>query len=104
MNEKFELNEIEQVLEENHDLDKKEIGDRVICMDFTTITRLDGSDFDESDTQMQFNSNIYLIVIADKQKSHYDSAFAIYNQDLIIVNPKTNIKYRAFSGHVKLKQ
>jgi len=104
MIEKYNLKEIEQVLEEHYDLAKKEIGDRVICKDFTTITRLDENDFDLSDNEIQFNENIYLIVIADKQKHRYDSGFNVYIQDLIIVNPKTKIQFRAYSGHVKLKQ
>lgn len=104
MKENFELNEIEAVLEEHYDLAKKEIGDRVICNDFTTVTRLDENDFNLIDNEIQFDADIYLIVIATNQNHRYDSGFAIYYQDLIIANPKTKIQFRAYSGHVSLKQ
>ena len=97
----FNPDEIERVLHENYrDTVVKEIGDRVGVIDFSSVTRLDGSDIDAYDEDMQFNVLTYFIVVNTRQRHSYYAGWMHYNQDLIIVNPRNKIYYRAFSGHV----
>ena len=97
----FNADEIEQALHDKYrDTGLKEIGDRVGVIDFSSVTRLDGSDIDELDEDMQFNILTYFIVINTRQRHPYFAGWINYNQDLVIVNPRNNMQYRAFSGHV----
>jgi hypothetical protein len=99
----FSADEIEKVLHDNYrDRDIKEIGDRVGVIDFSSVTRLDGSQIDEYDEDMQFNILTYFIVVNTRQRHSYNAGWMNYNQDLIIVNPKNKMYYRAFSGHVTI--
>jgi len=100
-NDLFNHNEIEDVLHDKHrEKERKEIGDRVGVIDFSSVTRLDGSHIDELDEDMQFNVLIYFIVIETRQRHPYSAGWMNYNQDLVIVNPRNKMQYRAFSGHV----
>lgn len=100
-NDLFNPDEINEALHDKHrDKEPKEIGDRVGVIDFSSVTRLDGSQIDEYDEDMQFNVLIYFIVIETRQRHPYSAGWLNYNQDLIIVNPRNNMMYRAFSGHV----
>lgn len=100
---KFNLDEVNEVIQDSfRDPDTKEIGDRVQIIDYSSVTRIDGTDIDELDEDMQFDADIYFIVIATRQKHPYDAVFTKYNQDLVIVNSYTNMEYRVTSGHVML--
>ena len=101
----FNLEEINEVLEnKNRDPYAKDIGDRVSIIDFSSCTHLNGAELDlEDDDNMNFNSMTFFIVIETRQNIHYDAYFKTYRQDLVIVNPFSNRKYRINSGHVTLK-
>jgi len=100
----FNIEEINEILENKRDPYRKEIGDRVAILDYSSCTHMNGRDLDsEQDEEMQFNSMTYFIVINDRQRCFYDAYYAKYNQDLIIVNHLTNVRFRINSGHVRLK-
>lgn len=102
----FNLNEIDELLD-NRDRDpyRKEIGDRVQILDYSSCTHLNGRplDFDFEDDEMNFNFITTFIVAETGHKTIYDAYFKKYRQDLIIANPLTNKQYRINSGHVRLK-
>ena len=100
----FNLDEINQVLDSNRDPYRKEIGDRVDILDYSSCTHMNGRPLDsEQDEEMQFNALTYFIVIETGCDYVYDAYFTKYRQNLVIVNPHTNNRYRINSGHVKLK-
>ena len=100
----FNLEEINEVLDNNRDPYRKEIGDRVNILDFSSVTHMNGLELDsEEDDQMQFGYLTCFIVIEDRQRHSYDAYYLKYNQDLVIVNPLTNVRYRVNSGHVQLR-
>jgi len=102
----FDPDEINELLDNTHFRDPyfKEIGDRVVIIDHSSCTHLNGLELDsEQDEEMQFNFMTYFIVIENRQKHIYDAFYVKYNQDLIIVNPLTKKLYRINSGHIKLK-
>ena len=99
----FSQEEINEVLDNNRDPYRKEIGDRVNILDYSSVTHMNGMELDsEQDEEMQFNSICYFIVIQDRQKHLYDAYYTKFNQDLIIVNPFTNVRFRVNSGHLQL--
>lgn len=101
--EKFNLDEVNEVIGQNfRNTDTKDIGDRVQIIDYSSVTRSDGTHIDELDEDMQFDADIYFIVIKTREKHLYDAVFTKYNQDLVIVNSYTNMEYRVTSGHVML--
>ena len=102
----FNLEEINRVLDEKHrDPHPKDIGDRVRILEFSSTTFLNGDplDYELDEDEMVFNFNSELIVIETRQDCTYDAYYTKYRQDLVIVNPLTNKKYRISSGHVTLK-
>ena len=100
----FNIEEINEILENNRDPYRKEIGDRVSILDYSSCTHMNGRELDsEQDEEMQFNMMVHFIVIETRQNNYHDAYYAKYRQDLIIVNPLTNVRFRVNSGHVKLK-
>lgn len=100
----FDQDEINAILDNNRDPYRKEIGDRVNILDYSSVTHMDGKELDsEADEEMQFNNLTYFIVIQDRQRHEYDAYYTKFNQDMVIVNPFTNIRFRANSGHLQLK-
>jgi len=100
----FNFDEVNDVLKQDRDTEKKEIGDRVTVLDYSSCTHLNGQELDsEQDEEMQFNMVTYFIVIETHQKHIYNTYFKQDRQDLIIANPLTNKLYRVNSGHVMLK-
>lgn len=100
----FNLDEVSNTINENRDPYRKEIGDRVNILDFSSCTYMNGRPLDyEFDEEMSFDFITMFIVIETGQKTVFDAYFKAYKQDLVIVNPLTNKKYRINSGHVKLK-
>jgi len=101
--EEFNLDEVNKVVDEKfRDPATKDIGDRVQVIDYSSVTRSDGSDIDELDEDMQFNADIYFVVIKTHENVLYDAKYTKYRQDLVIVNPQTSMEYRVNSGHVTL--
>ena len=102
----FNLDEINDVLDniKYRDTVRKEIGDRVNILDYSSCSHMNGMDLDnEQDEEMQFNMLTYFIVVETGQNYVYDAYYKKFKQNLIIVNPLTNIQYRINSGHVQLK-
>lgn len=101
----FNLEEINEVLDNKHrDPCVKEVGDRVSIIDFSSTTHLNGLELDyEHDVEMNFNTMTFFIVIETRQNIMFDAYFKTYRQDLVIVNPITNKRYRINSGHTQLK-
>jgi len=104
----FNNSEIKKVIDSHIHRDKaiKVIGDRVLIIDFSSVTRLNGEPLVVDDPEMQFSNN-HFIVIETSLKTTYSSPILItstltYQQDLIIVNPKSNVQYRVNSGHVEI--
>lgn len=103
----FNLEEINDVLDnlQYRDTERKEIGDRVSILDYSSCSHMNGQELDtEEDEEMQFNMLTYFIVIETRQTQVFDAYYAKYRQDLVIVNPLTNKKFRINSGHVQLKK
>jgi hypothetical protein len=103
----FNTEEINEVLDnpKYRDPERKEIGDRVIILDYSSCTHLNGQELDsEQDEEMQFNMMTYFIVIETQQNYQHDAFYTKYKQDLVIVNPLTKKKFRINSGHVKIKK
>lgn len=101
----FNLEEINRVLDKQRDPYRKEIGDRVAILDFSSCTHFNGRplDYDHETDEMCFNFNTELIVIETGQNYVYDVQYTKYKQNIVIVNTLTNMKFRISSGHVKLK-
>ena len=103
----FNLEELNEVLDnlDYRDPERKEVGDRVDILDYSSVTHMNGRELDsEQDEEMQFNMMVYFIVIETGQRYVHDAYYTKYRQDLIIVNPHTNLKYRVNSGHVKIRK
>jgi hypothetical protein len=105
-NDLFDPEEINAILNNKYrDIMPKEIGDRVTILDYSSCTHLNGKELDdEQDEEMQFNDLTYFIVIANGQNNRFNAYYTIYRQDLVIVNPLTNVQFRVNSGHVQLKK
>jgi hypothetical protein len=103
----FNTEEINEVLDnlKYRDPERKEVGDRVTILDYSSCTHLNGQELDsEQDEEMQFNIMTYFIVIETRQNYQYNTLYTNYKQDLIIVNPLTKKKFRIISGHVEIKR
>ena len=100
----FDFDEINALLDQNMDCVRKEVGDRVTILDYSSCTHMNGRPLDfEDDEEMSFNFIMEFIVIETGLKYQYDAYYKQYRQNLIIVNPVTNKRYRISSGHVKLQ-
>jgi len=103
-NDLFNYDEINEILDDSRDPYRKVIGDRVVIMDYSSCTHLNGLPLDfEDDDEMNFNFITEFIVIETGCLHVYNAYYKTYKQDLIVVNALTNKKYRINSGHVKLK-
>jgi len=96
------LNKNGRTLKASGDYDKKEVGDRVMIWDYSSVTHESGEILENDDYDMQVGNTDYFIVIAVGQRYEYKSYFKIYKQDLIVVHSKTNKKYRVSYLHVRL--
>lgn len=79
----------------------KEIGDRVIIWDYSSVTNINGIELAPWDYD-DFNDKEYYVVIACNQVNTFDSYFILYKQDLVVVHPRTKKQYRVSSKHVRL--
>ena len=78
---------------------RKEIGDRVVITDYSSLTTL-GNNW--CGYEFEYLDNIYLIVTNVNQKRIYAGTH-VYIQDLIIADPTTKKLYRVSSQHVDFK-
>jgi hypothetical protein len=102
----FDPEEINDLLDNlsHRDTNRKELGDRVQILDYSSCTHMNGKPLDyEEDDEMSFNFVTEFIVIETDCQHIYDAYYKKYKQNLIIVNPITNKRYRINSGHVQLR-
>lgn len=88
---------------DTNDYNTKEIGDRVSVLDYSSVSHDNGNELEPDDYE-KITDKDYYIVIATRQKNTKKRLNSVleYKQDLIIVNPKTNEKFRIASKHIKL--
>lgn len=99
----FDLDELNNMLDQNLDPEFKEVGDRVQITDFSSCSHMNGRELDfEDDDEMTFNFITTFVVAQNRQTYTYDAYYKKYRQSLVIANPLTNKQYRISSGHVKL--
>lgn len=87
------------IIPEITDFTKKEIGDRVSIIDYSSVSRLNSK---RPLTNEDLYNIQYFIVIDCNLKYKYNSNNITYIQDLIIVNPIDKEMYRICSRHVTL--
>jgi len=98
----MELREIQNMVGNKFiDTQKKEIGDRVMIIDTSSVSGI-AAELDAMDYQDLIDADNKFIVIANREKAIYHSYFQDYAQDLIIVDTKSNIQYRVISNHVRV--
>jgi hypothetical protein len=90
---------INAIMDQNRDDSKMEIGDRVVPWDGSSLTEINGDDICLLDEP--FISAKYFVVISNSEKVISVPIRNEYLQDLIIVHPETNQKFRISSEMVK---
>lgn len=101
------VNKLENLLMNHYDYDKKVIGDRVVPIDSSSMSHINGDKFEfddyiEYDDYVYLKPNAYYIVISTGENAIFTSSYKTYKQDLIIVRTDTMKQYRINSLHVKL--
>ena len=92
----------ETTITKNFDGRAKSVGDRVVVWDGSALTDMSGNKM--SLNNIPFNTTAYFVVAEIECVSDYRVPFTstLVNQDLIIVDVETNVKYKVFSDAVKL--
>lgn len=85
--------------EDYHDKALKHIGDRVVIIDYSSVTDVDGEMLDDKAFD-EIYGHEYLIVAETNQYRVFKTNHHTYRQDLVIAHPKTKRLYRVISGHV----
>ena len=79
----------------------KDVGDRVIVLDYSSVSHLNGDELFPEDydrvEEMKANNEYYVVAETGKKV-----LFKKYLQDLIIANPKTNELFRVASRHLRI--
>lgn len=97
---------INSVIEDNWDDRVKEVGDRVVVWDGSSLISIEGES--AYINEEPFATSKYMIVAAVDQKTRMvscvgDDVFDIeYLQDIIVIDLPTKQKYRVSSDHVKI--
>lgn len=81
------------------DTDTKEIGDWVKVIESTSFTTMDKQNISPYDHNLE--PKLMVIEAGILSEIAYNEHLS-FNQDLIVVNPETKIKFRVSSNHVKL--
>ena len=79
-------------------LTKKEVGDIITIIDYSAVSNEYGIEIEDN----IINLNDEFIVIEVNQNHKFKSTI-IYTQDLIVINRRTNIKYRVPYYYTRLK-
>lgn len=82
------------------DFTKKEIGDRVVIIDYSSVTKKHRTS-QRTDKIDEVNNIDYFIVVEINLDHRYVSEYITYIQDMVIVNPITKDSYRICSRHTK---
>ena len=80
----------------------KEIGDRVVVLDYSSVTHLDGEMLCDEDYDEVINIKYYIVIATNKKVTFTTLSNIEYKQDLIIVNPETKKQYRVISRHIRI--
>jgi len=79
----------------------KDIGDRVVVLDYSSISHLNGEELFPEDydrvEEMKAKDEYYIVIETRKKV-----LFKKYLQDMVIVNPKTNEQFRVASRHLRI--
>ena len=89
---------VEKIINDNIDLRTKEIGDRIQIWDFSSVT----GEHSEKLSRFDFQNIPYLIVVDTHRRTTLEIFNQVYVLDLLVVDPKTNLKFRVASAHVKI--
>lgn len=76
----------------------KDIGDRVVVLDYSSLTHTNGLELTIGELDLLLNTSEYCIVIDAKN----NFKFSGFVQDLTIVNPETKMQYRIASRHLRI--
>jgi hypothetical protein len=96
----FEDMDVESLLNETDPkvLIKKEVGDIVTIIDYSAVSDESGKEIEDDDIDMADE----FIVIEINQSHKIKTKYITYNQDLIVINRRTNIKYRTPSYYTRI--
>ena len=102
------IDAVGNMMEENWDDRVKEVGDRVVVWDGSSLITIEGEP--AYINEEPFTTSKYMIVAAVDQKTRMvscvsddDDVFDIeYLQDIVVIDLPTKQKYRVSSDHVKL--
>lgn len=94
------LNKSNKTIDELIDHDRKEIGDRVKVIDYSSMSYMDAQF--EHDDYDKINTDDYYVVCDIYQKNVLNTRLSSYKQDLIIANPRTKVLFKIGSKHVRL--
>jgi hypothetical protein len=77
----------------------KDVGDRVIVLDYSSVTHMNGEELcpEDYDNIIRMNDEYYIVIETNKKV-----LFKKYMQDIVIVNPKTNEQFRTTSKHLRI--
>jgi len=79
----------------------KDVGDRVIVLDYSSVTHMNGEELYPEDydkiTEMKDRDEYYIVIETNKKV-----LFKRYMQDIVIVNPKTSEQFRTTSRHLRI--
>lgn len=88
---------------EYNNQERKEVGDRVLVIDYSSITFNNGEELIDNDYDDFCNAvDDFFIIAETNQNNNYRAFVKEYKQDLVIYNPRSKKMYRIASRHVKL--
>lgn len=91
--------ELEEIRLRDHS--RKDIGDKINVINFSSVSHINGDDLDTMDLEgLDFNT--YFLVIQTNCRVLFKTEYHEYKQDLVIADMQTKKQYRVMSGHVKL--
>lgn len=102
MEEKFNIDEIKNFIQCSEvDNTKKEIGDRVQVLDYSSVSHKNGLPLDFGDADDLDGFTIFVVIDTSK-KIKFKTIFGDFIQDILMVDTKTNRQYWAVSKHLKI--
>lgn len=98
-----EIAEIKQIIAENRDNRTKEIGDKVKVWASSSLTDMEGEE--RLVVNPPFTVRDYFVVTGIQQDATHTDGYENsieWRQDLVVMNPETEEKFRVSSKHVKI--
>jgi hypothetical protein len=100
------LNKNNKTIDEFIDNNKKEIGDRVVVIDYSSMSHIDCEfEYDDYERLADLKPDDFYVVCYTGQKNVLKKSYTstpVYKQDLIIADPKTKTLFKISSKHVRL--